>query len=210
MVPSVDTLNNAKVNVANFLNENTDLVFGIKFEDISMINLVYHEEAKNNLENAIQLLKNDEKEDAIDHIALSFRQIVDDYTNRKKIGYRSFFDFSSYSGASFSEEMLEDVEAALGEIENSLDSIEEPLRILSLGLDYRKYIRFEILTARKILKRGDGYTIGRLERMVEGTLSDEEIQFCIDFVIESAVILKDFDFELKPKKRGFSASEWFA
>ena len=38
--PSADTIKSAKVNVANFLEENIDLIFGIKFADISMIDLV--------------------------------------------------------------------------------------------------------------------------------------------------------------------------
>lgn len=200
--PSADTIDTVKVNVGNFLEENTALVFEIQFSEISLVDMIEFKKAKSNLNEARQFLVNGKKEEAVDRIALAFHQLIDDYIDRKRDWYgRSIFDFGSFIGFSSTEELLSDVETAFDEVEDALDKLEEPTRIIALGLDYRKYVRFNILTARNILRTDEGYEIKRIDRRLEGELTNEDIQFCIDFVIECAIILKEFDFELRPKKQ---------
>jgi hypothetical protein len=48
------------------------------------------------------------------------------------------------------------------------------------------------------LRKGDGtYDIHRVERGSKGIPSIEDVQFCIDFVIESAITLQEFDFNVE-------------
>jgi hypothetical protein len=67
------------------------------------------------------------------------------------------------------------------------------LRVLAVGLDYRRYARFELLVPR-VLRSRDG------RREVKPTpglqVGDAEYQFCKQFVIETAFRLAEMDFDL--------------
>ena len=77
-------------------------------------------------------------------------------------------------------------------------------KILSLSIDYRRYVKFKLLTP--LVPRipiGDGsfaYHISRMERGSRGLPTNEDIQFCINFVIESAITLQEFDFSIESLK----------
>jgi hypothetical protein len=202
--PSLDTINSAKVNVGNFLEENSDLVFEVRFSEISLIELIQFEEARTSLKQAIQLFENGDIESAIDKIATAFHQLVDDYVDRKRDGYgRSEFDFPSFGSLrradKFDRRQVEFREA-FHDLDRGLERLNETTKMIALGIDYRKYLRFEKLTAREIERLSGSYRLRRLDSKVEGKLTAEDVQFCIDFVIECAIILKENDFEFKPKK----------
>jgi hypothetical protein len=200
--PSADTISTAKINVGNFLEENAALVFEIKFSEISLIDLIESKKVKNNMKDARRFLNDGKDEEAVDLIAVAFRHLIDDYIDRKRDWYgRSVFDFGNFTGFSSSEELLSDVELAFDDVEDALDKLEEPMKMIALGLNYRKYARFKLLTAREIIRTEEGYETRRLGRKQEGELTKENVEFCMDFVIECAIILKEFDFELKPKKQ---------
>jgi hypothetical protein len=203
IMPSEDIVNSTRISVGDFLEENTKAVLAVDFREISLVDFVYFKSAQNSLKGAIGLLKENKKEEAIDKIALSFRQLLDDYIDRKRVlKHGSLFSFSDFSGFSSSEDNMDDVEWAFNEVEDALDSLEEPVRLLALGLDYRKYVRFDLITSRRISRDREkrNYVIDRLDRKIDGNPNDNDLQFCINFVIESAIILKQFDFELRPAK----------
>lgn len=200
--PSTDTVSNARVNVANFLEENTFLIFDIQISEVSLIDLVECKGAKVNLNEAVQLLSMGEKENAVDRVALAFHRLIDDYIDRKKDAFgRSPFRFGNFFGFSTTNDLLSEVESAFDEVEDALDDLGESVSMLALGLDYRKYVRFRLLTARNVLRKSDGkYEIQRRDRGLAEELADEDVKYCVDFVVECALVFKEFDFELKPRK----------
>lgn len=189
--PSTSIIEKFRVDVTNFLEENTFSIFEVKFAEVSLIDLIQCKEAKTNLNEAKRLLQKGRKEDAIDKIVIAFHQLVDDYENRKRDSYGRSPFFSSY---------LYPPTLSLEDSARALNELQENMKILILGLDFRKCIRFKSLTARAILKPagGNNYIIQRLQRRYE--LSNEDIEYCIDFVIESAIVLQESDFELRPTK----------
>lgn len=148
--PHFDAINSAKVNVGNFFNENSELVFEVRFSQISLVDLVSLEEARVNLKQAM-MLKNDNVESAIDKIAVAFNQIIDDYVDRKKDGHgRSMFNFvsdvdwSSIDGS----DSLANVKEVCRDLDYGLGQVNERIKMIVLGFDYRKLLLFEALTAR--------------------------------------------------------------
>lgn len=200
--PSKATIEESRINVTNFLEENTSLVFGIKFSEISLIDLIQSEKSRISLNEAKRLLLDGKKEEAVDKIALAFEQLVDDYENSKRDFFgRSMFSFGDVGHFSTDNENLQEVKEYSDEMKSSLEKLQKSVKILTLGLDYRKYVKFKFLTARAILKiPGGDHEIQRMDRKSEGEPTDEDIEYCIDFIIESAIVLKEFDFELKFKK----------
>lgn len=192
--PSKTAVEDARVNVVNFLEENTATVFGMTFSDISLIDIIDCESCRESLDAANKFLKEGKNDDALDKIALAFEELIDDYTTRKRDswGHSPFFfgqDLTFIHNGLDSPEVVETVK-----------SLQRAMRVMSLGIDYRKYSHFRLITSRAVLRFiGGKYEVQRMSRTTEPP-TREDIDFCIDFVIESSVTLKEFDFEVRPKK----------
>lgn len=186
-----------RASATNFFEENAPIVFPVEFSDISMIELVVCEDAKNNLKKAEEMLKEDKIEDALDKVALAFAQLIDDYESRKmdEFGHSPFFFGESMT---FLSSLFIDIKGKLGDfidtVKESVEALQDAVKILSLGIDYRRYVKFRLFTP-YILRLTDGtYSIHRVERGSRGIPTAEDVQFCISFVIESAITLQEFDF----------------
>ena len=74
-----------------------------------------------------------------------------------------------------------------------MGDMQRAMRVLAMGLDYRRYARFELLVP-LIFRSING---DRDVRPIPGLqLGDEEYQFCKQFVIETALHLAELDFDL--------------
>lgn len=203
--PSKSIIEDLRPYVTNFLEENTPNIFDIEFSSISLIELVKCQAAKDTLKEAQRLLKDDKTEEVLDKTALAFVQLIDDYENRKKDEFgRSPFFFgksmtflsSFHMGIPHRDKLADFVD----HVKESIEAIQESVKVLSLGLDYRRYARFHLLTPVVLrLWAGEGkmnYSLSRISKIVP---TKEDAQYCIDFVVESAVTLQAFDFEVRRK-----------
>ena len=199
--PSKSAIEGFRNSVTNFFEENTPTVFDIEISNISLIELIECQATKNSLKEAQKMLKENKIEDSFDKVALAFAQLIDDYESRKvdEFGRSPFFSGRLW-GFSTTKQDLEDVEMYFDDVVKSIETLQEAVRILSLGLDYRRYVKFKLLTP-VILKIGKNYEIQRIRRGRKGTPTSEDVQFCIDFVIESAIVLQEFDFEVERVRR---------
>ena len=194
-----------RASATNFFEENTPIVFGIRFSDVSLIELVHCADAKKNLKEAEEMLKKDSIEDAIGKVALAFAQLIDDYKNRK-IGQYGHYPFSFLSPGSFVtsisagsdpgreiESFSIDVESAIDDIVYAVEDLQATVEVICLGIDYRRYVKFQLLTP-KVRKLDGIYEIYRRKEVSRVAPTMEDVQFCINFVIESAITLQKFDF----------------
>lgn len=188
--PSKSAIDDCRINTTNFFEENTPTVFDIEFSEISLIDLIQYENSKKSLKQAQKLLNSDRKKDALCKAAISFIQLIDDYENKKKDEFgRSPFFFGT------------EWEPVDRTFIRQFKALQDAVKILSLGLDYRRYSRFRLLTPTVLRIVGGKYKIQWIKQDLERIPNTEAVQFCIDFVIESAIILQEFDFEVKPRKR---------
>jgi len=188
-----------RASATNFFEENTPLVFGIEFSSISMVNLVKCAEARSSLEEASKLIKEGRAEDALDKIAIAFAQLVDDYENRKRtrFGRSPFFFGESLTFESSFFMGIRDRKFAkfVDKVRDSIEAMQSAMKILSLGLDYRRYAKFRLLAPHVTKVLNGDYDISRGRQ--DEPRSIEECHFCYDFVVESAIHLQDFDFEVE-------------
>jgi len=198
-LPSKLDIEAFRASATNFFEENTPLVFGIEFSSISMVNLVKCTEARSSLEEASRLIEEGRAEDALDKIAIAFAQLVDDYEDRKRtrFGRSPFFFGESLTFESSFFMGIQDRKFAgfVDKIRDSIEAMQSAMKILSLGLDYRRYVKFRVLTPYIIKMLSGDYHISRGRR--DEPPSIEECHFCYDFVVESAIRLQDFDFEVE-------------
>jgi len=186
------------------------LVFGCTLDDISLIEFVNPESAREKLREAQGQIKGGDILAALDGVALAFTEMIADYENRKRDQYHSspFYFGSSMTFLSsfhmgFSSGSLSSPERKLGnfidKVKESIESMQDAIKMLALGIDYRKYSRFKMLTPHLTQVMSGDWVIGR--RFEEADkLSEEDARFCLDFTIESALALAEFDYTVSISK----------
>lgn len=192
-----------------FFIDNTSRVFGIEFAAVSLIEAVSYAAVQAHLHSAQDALEAGDMQKALDESAIGFARLLDDYeqTKRGRFGRSPFFfgkdmrflnSFFSRLGRS---ESLNSPDRKLAEfvdkVTESVEAMQEAMKLVSLGLDYRRYARFQLLTPHVHRTMGsEKYMIGHTSGTYSPTADDG--QFCIDFVIESALRLQEFDFTVEP------------
>ena len=173
---------------------------------MSLLNLIDCIEAKNTLKEAQQMFEGNDFNGAADKAAIAFSQLIENYMMGKANSYgRSpFFFVNSWSNLPDSYSMkipkgdnLKDFVDSVGPL---MKEMHESIKILSLGIDYRRYARFRMLTPTVQMRHGIK-TEYYLQETTETVLNQKDVQFCMDFVIESALALQESDFEVTLKKR---------
>jgi hypothetical protein len=216
-LPAKTELDAFRATIVNFFEENSRLSFDVDFSDISLIHLVYCQNARTTLEESEGLLKQGKIEDSMELTAVAFSQLLGDYANKVKDKFGKYpFSFNgsvnSIIGFSASddsdlagevESLASDVESAFSEVDDCISELQDTLEIMSIGIDYRKYMKFYLLTpnvstvkrsSRQPTKVYGDYNIYYPAKKPKYISPKEDAQFCIDFIIESAIILQEFNF----------------
>jgi len=81
-------------------------------------------------------------------------------------------------------------------VQKSVESIKDTVKILCLGIDYKRYTKFRLLTPNVFHFRNNEYHIQKRLLDSKKPLILEDVEFCINFVIESAINLQEFDFNV--------------
>lgn len=204
LLPHKQDIDGFRESIKNFFIDNTTMFFNIDFDNITMIDLVTFKETKNRLEKAEKHKKNGEIIDGITEIAISFHQLITEFQKTKSsgpgyppffFGYDISFERSSNMGLGNDDNPFNDFifSSFVDHVSESINLMRKALEILSLGLDYKKYTRFILLTPQIFYVNGQyGHRIIR-----QHELSVEDYEFCFNFVIDCAIHLQEFDSEIK-------------
>ena len=188
---STTEIDDFRTNVTTFFRENTSKVFGFSFEEISMASLVQGEEVRDRLVKAEQHSSSGEIKDALREIAIAFQELL--YRFEWKALEQNSIHFKGVSSRRFSRienEAPRELSRFAREIEQELDTLHNQVKLLSLGIDYRRYIRFQqlipivhLMASGTYMAVGDGY--GQ---------SYQDYLFCYEFVIECALRIQEIHF----------------
>jgi hypothetical protein len=196
-----------RVNAMNFFTENSKLIFNLDFLELSLIDLVNNSLAKRRLKRSYELLNENKLKDSLLASTEAFYTILDEYEN-KKVGPfgDSPFDFSSSMNHMSSFRLriknskvpeIKEISKFVDTTKKTIESMGNALKIISLGIDYKKYAKFRILTPERVkIESGPSKYYFNQSQMING-IKKEDVEFCIDFVIETALIIQEFDFEVK-------------
>ena len=201
-LPAQQDIESYRSSVTSFFEDNTSLVFGVDFKNISMADLVQSANAQANLKEATDLMAQGRYGEALQKIALAFDHLTRDYEDSKRGGHRRspfYFGQSLTFETSFHMGVKDRKLASfIDKVQESVKALQSAVRILSLGLDYRRYVKFNELVP-KVVWMLDG-SVHVLERS-NLLRTEEDCRFCFDFVIEAAIRLQEFDFELEDPLR---------
>ncbi|MEX1029988.1 MAG: hypothetical protein WDZ91_08075 [Paenibacillaceae bacterium] len=195
-MPSRIDIEAIRASVTNFFDENCPIIFEIEFNKISLINLIECIQTKECLEEASSMMINNKYSDAIIQIGLSFQYLIDDYESKqhKVYGKSPFFfgqDFTFED--SFNMHLQEEkLSQFVDKVQESIQSIQSAIKIVSLGIDYRRYIKFRLLTP-KVTKLFSGKYVSDIitNRGELGYSEEDQCKYCINFVIDSALKLQE-------------------
>jgi len=192
-----DELYTYKISCQNFFVENIMTVFDIDFESISIIEIVTYRKAKEHLILAESKIQAKEYIEAINEITLAFWEMIAEYKEGKKEKYGKmpmYFFSRNLSLYSRSNRLLtgDDIEGLTQYVTESLDSIEKILNILTLGINYQKFTKFDLLTPYYTRTFGGGV----LNNSHTIEYNADNVKWCFDFVIECCIGLQEFDYKI--------------
>jgi hypothetical protein len=203
--PSVLDIEAFRAAVTGFYQDNTPLIFAIAFDDVSLVEFVNPESARTKLTQAQQLIGEGRTLDALNDIALAYDEMIADYEKRKRdTSYRSPFYFGQ--DLSFHDSFFMGFRGNLGSderrlaefvdrVKESVEAMQGAMKVLALGIDYRKYSRFKIFVPHISHNLGGGTQVHRRFKE-EDKPSTDAARFCFDFVIECALALAEYDYTL--------------
>ena len=117
-----------------------------------------------------------------------------------KFGQSPFFfgaDMESISGSSLELDTFNELPKIVDKFKESIGAIQKVIKILSFGIDYKKYVKFAIFMPILIPIMGREEPIVQFPPNQTIEISDKEFEFAYNFIIESALKLQEFDFEIK-------------
>jgi len=208
--PSDLDIESFRASTTSFFQDNTRLVFSVTLEEVSLIEFVNPESAREKLKEALDQIQCGDTLAALDNTALAFTEMIADYEDRKRYNvYTSPFYFGKsmtllssvhmgFSGGSLSspERKLREF---IDNVKESIEAMQDAIKMLALGIDYRKYSRFKMLTPHLTRVMSGEWVIGQRFKEDEKP-SQEDARFCVDFVIESALALAEFDYTVSVSK----------
>lgn len=199
ILPAKQDLEISRVNVTDFFEQNTRTQFGLEFKSISLITLVKYLPVKKFLEESQHFLDKQKNPEAIEKVAFAFEELLCEYEGNK-VGpfHKSPFYFgekiSFWSSTLNSLNQFDrDFATAIDKIRKSVEALQESAKITALGIDYKKYSMFKLLTP-KVRKMDDEYCA---EIWGDRKWTTNNVQFCIDFVIDCSLKLQEFDFDIQ-------------
>jgi hypothetical protein len=178
----------------SFFIDNTKILFNMDFDNISMVNLVTYDIPKQHLLNAETEMNKLNYKQAFCEVTLAFWKLIEEYeqTKNKAYGQSPFF----FGGISLFNHFTrfddKELDSIISDVKNSLEKMQSALKIISLGFDYRKFTKFNLLTPGYVRTVG-GYVLN--ERW-NSQYNLDDAKWCYDYVIECCIILQNFDYKV--------------
>ncbi len=195
----------------NIFEELCKNVYNLDVKDISLINLVFNSKVRSYLEKAKSEFSSN-KNESIKALSLAFEFLLKDYesSKRTRFGESPFFfgkDMTWLNSFNIrnnfipnlnNENQVFDVDRLsefIDKVKESIESMQKAVKILAFGLDYRKFIKFSLIIPKPVWAIGSPEPIFHMPS-TEITFNKEDLDFCINYIIECALKLQEFDFEL--------------
>ncbi len=195
--PTSDEIRASVAAVRGLLEDECQDLLGIALEDVSLFGVVTEQRARELLESAKKKWEEGEETEAFADLVDAFETIVNDYLDRKQVGYgRSIFDSTEDRAllTPFFRGVADRKQSRFEEaVIESLKALDFNLRLVGLGVDLRRYGRFMALTPLTFLTF-DGKRHVSERRGIQREQKDYE--FCRDFVVSTAIHLGEFDYDV--------------
>lgn len=185
-----------RASATEFFTEACRLIFDLEFFEISLIEYVSDAEVKSHLQNAMEFAKQRAFKEAAQEVAVAYEKLIDTYMSDAASSHSRFaysfgesMQFMSASQLGLRGEGLHRVGDFIDATGESIRALQDAVRILALGFNYKKYIKFRSrlpVVMRTAMSRN--YIS---QWMREAEIDLEYIDYCIMFVVECAIRLDE-------------------
>ena len=146
--PNADEITRCREDVKLFLTTCMEQYFKVDFETLSLASLIAYDEVKKLIEEAEQYIKDGCVYESLLKCKLAFIMLLAIYESDKKQWFKSILDIGETIGTGYEDVTINNPNGAkwLKQITNTTNDIRTTLKIISLGIDYKKYVFFNFLT----------------------------------------------------------------
>ena len=203
--PSKSDIDISRITITNFMEENCPIQFGVNFNEISISNLISYEDIRRLIDKAELLYNEANLYESLKNSKIAFIDLLYIYEESKRnpSSFNSMLNIGEKIDDQYKKLIGSDYNSGakwFEEITRTTNKIREILKITALGVDYKKYILFEAVTPVVEIWYKDGKrTYQSLPKELHEKnhqLRGTDCRFCIDFVIDSALKLQEFDYNL--------------
>jgi len=195
----------SRVTITDFLEQNTPIQFGIEYNDISVSELISYNNVKEYVNKAEVFYNENKLYECLSNCKIAFLELLYTYEASK------INRFGIESSISVGEEIGNDYQLLVGnddkqgarwfkEVTDTTNKIRDLLKIVALGIDFKRYTYFETITPEVRVWWEEGakeYEPYPQEYYNQYNLiRGEDCRFCINFVIDSALKLQEFDYDI--------------
>ena len=192
--PALRTVRELVDSVQSYFRDATALSFGVAIESISLVDFVSVAKVRDYLQQAVACQERGALSDGLLATSGAFAELVTDFEERTQDRFGEPLlgkplDWS-YPGKISAELGGSQTGRFLQEVARRMNSMHERLTLLSCGIDVRQHARFKRLTPHPVR-----YSDGHLEFNWSQSPSarGDDLDFCIQFVIESALRVQEFE-----------------
>ena len=181
-----------RVTVWSFFEDNTVSLFsGATFQTVSLTDLVESPKTREELLKCEERWQAGDAKETTACLGRAYKYLVAYYSQKHGDDY-----FPAYSLARLPHKFG----ISLPDYSRPIEQLQEVVSVLSMGVDFRKYGRFRRLTPHLIWVASGDMIIQHGLRPVP--FSQEEYDFCYDFVIACALTLQEVDIPVTPSAAG--------
>jgi hypothetical protein len=191
-----------------FLKETTKKFLKIEFEDISLSTLISFEAVKEDIEKAETFMKGGFFYESLDSCKKAFMKLLSSYESNKGQWRNSILNVGGKIGSEYRQLVKSNREGInwFEQITKTTNSVRDVMKITALGIDYKRYALFNFITPNVIEgcdATGTIYVSDKKDSFESKiSIKKEDCQFCISFVVDCALKLQEFDFDLNNYLKG--------
>ena len=202
-LPSKLDIEISRVNVTDFFEQNTPIFFGIQFNEISLISLIKYDSVREYMDKSLLEMSSEQFKESITNSQIAFKELMYCHTKENTKNYKSILgeknDFTFLTSFHLNIGLGHNFDHFIDNVSKSIPSLEENVNIIGLGIDYKRYCKFRLLSPYIKMyysENGRKYDCLINEEHDSRKCSQRNAQFCFDFVIDSALKLQQFDIDI--------------
>lgn len=202
LFPSKMDIEESRVTITNFLRENVFKQFKKDFDSISLADLIDYPNIKEYVINAEMFLNQNDLYSSLVNAKIGFEELLSTYESDKRQWRESIFSVGERIGKDYRNLVSSSKEGLrwFEQVTRTTNDVRRILKVSALGIDYKKYALFDFITP-KVLETcrtgKDKYVYDSKDNFEKTrNITAQDCQFCIDFVIGSALKLQEFQFSI--------------
>ena len=200
--PNKDEIDRCRIDAKVFLIDCFKSYFGIGFDNLSLSCLISFDSVKEEIDRAELLMKEGNNYECLEKCKTAFMKLLSAYESNKAEWNNSILDAGVRIGNDFRKLAKNNKEGSrwFEQVTKTTNSIRNIIKITALGIDYKKYVLFDQITPRVIEGCNATGTIYNSEQKdsfeAHKSVTSEDCHFCITFVVDCALKLQEFDFDI--------------